>query len=190
MSKKIMERLAISPLPEPVVLVTSKAGDGEPNIMTVAWTGFLSRNPPTVYIAVHPARHTNAVLRESMEYVINIPSENMVEITDYIGITSGKKMDKFAETGLTPVPASVVKAPLIKECMVNIECKVKEILNYGSHDIFIGEIVAVHFDEEAVKADGKPDLDKIRPYSFPLGEYRAMGGYLGTEGYSKKLMKG
>lgn len=189
MSKKIMEHLTVSPLPEPVVLVTAKAADKEPNIITVAWTGFLSRNPAMVYIAVHPARHTHAILKESMEYVINIPSENMVEVVDNIGITSGKKMNKFEAYGLTPLPATVVNAPLIKECMVNIECKVKDILNYGSHDIFIGEIVAVHFDEEAIKDNGKPDLDKIKPYSFPLGEYRAMGEYLGTEGYSKKLMK-
>ena len=189
MSKKIMEHLTISPLPEPVVLVTAKATDQEPNVMTVAWTGFLSMNPATVYIAVHPARHTHAILKESMEYVINIPSENMVEAVDRIGITSGRKMNKFEAYGLTPVPASVVNAPLIKECMVNIECKVKDILNYGSHDIFVGEIVAVHCDEEVIKDNGKPDLDKIRPYSFPLGEYRGMGAYLGTEGYSKKLMK-
>lgn len=171
------------------MLVTAKAAKKEPNIITVAWTGLLSRSPATLYIAVHPARHTHAMLKESMEYVINIPSENMVEVVDNIGITSGKKINKFEAYGLTPVAASVVNAPLIKECMVNIECKVKDILNYGSHDIFVAEIVAVHLDEEVIKADGKPDLDKIRPYSFPLGEYRTMGAYLGTEGYSKKLME-
>jgi Conserved protein/domain typically associated with flavoprotein oxygenases, DIM6/NTAB family len=189
LGKKIIEHLKVSPLPEPVVLVTAKAADKEPNIITVAWTGFMSFKPPTVYIAIHPLRHTNELIRESMEYVINVPSESMVEMVDRIGITSGKKMNKFETYGLTPVPASVVGAPLIQECMVNIECKVKDIQNYGSHDIFVGEIAAVHIDEEAIREDGRPDLDKIRPYSFPLGEYRGMGGYLGTEGYSKKLIQ-
>ena len=189
MSKRIMGQMPISPLPEPVVLVTAKAADKEPNIITVAWTGFMSFKPATLYIAVHPARHTNALIKESMEYVINVPSESMVEIVDRIGITSGRKINKFEAYGLTPVPASVVGAPLIKECKVNIECKVKDIQNYGSHDIFVAEIAAVHFDEDIIKEDGRPDLDKIRPYSFPLGEYRSMGSFLGTEGYSKKLMK-
>ncbi len=188
MTKKTIERLTVSPLPEPVVLVTVKTEDKEPNIITIAWTGCLSRSPNLVYIGVHPTRYSNAMLRESMEYVINIPSESMVKTADYCGTVSGRNVNKFAKTGLTPVPASAVKAPLIKECMVNIECKVKDILNFGSHDIFVGEIIAVHFDKDAVKENGTPDLEKIRPYSFPLGEYRSMGEKLGTEGYSKKLM--
>ena len=186
MSKKLMNNLSISPLPEPVVLVTAQAADQKPNIITIAWTGLFSINPPTLYIAIQPARHTNSIIKESREFVINIPSANLAKIADYIGITSGRKVDKFEATGLTPVPADVVKAPLIQECLINIECKVKEILNYGTHDIFIGEIVAVHFDEEAIKEDGKPDLEKISPFSYPLGEYRAIGEKLGNVGFSKK----
>jgi len=186
MSKKIIDKLSVSPLPEPTVLVTVKTEDKNPNVITIAWTGVFSYSPSTVYIAVHPARHSNEMLRESMEYVINIPSENLAKITDYCGIVSGKNVDKFKETGLTPIPSSIVKAPLIKECAVNIECKVKDILNYGSHDIFVGEIVAIHYDEEVLKENGIPDIEKIRPYGYSFGEYRSMGEKLGVAGYSKK----
>ena len=184
MSKKIA-KLAVSPLPEPTVLVTVKAQDTRPNIITVAWTGVFSYDPPMVYIAVHPARYSNSILKESMEYVINIPSDNLAKLTDYCGIVSGKNVDKFEATGLTPVPANKVKAPLIEECAVNIECKVKDILNYGSHDIFVGEIVAVHYDEDAINEEGTPDVEKIRPYGYSFGEYRSMGAKLGVAGYSK-----
>ncbi|HWR07071.1 flavin reductase family protein, partial [Sporomusa sp.] len=167
-------------------LVTVKTEDKNPNIITIAWTGVFSHSPSILYIAVHPARYSNAMIKESGEYVINIPSADLAKITDYCGIVSGKNVNKFAETGLTPILASVVKAPLIKECAVNIECKVKDILNYGSHDIFVGEIVAVHYNEEVIKEDGTPDVDRIRPYGYSFGEYRAMGEKLGVAGYSKK----
>ncbi len=186
MNKKLVTKVAVSPLPEPVVLVTTKAEDKIPNIVTIAWTGVFSYDPPVVYIAVHPARYSHSLLKASMEYVINIPSEKLARVTDYCGIVSGKTGNKFAATGLTPVPASVVKAPLIEECAVNIECKVKDILNYGSHDIFVGDIVAIHYDEDAIKTDGSPDAETIRPYGYSFGEYRSMGEKLGVAGYSKR----
>lgn len=189
MSKKILNKLNVSPLPEPTVLVTVKAEEKNPNIITVAWTGVFSHSPAIVYIAVHPARYSNSIIKESMEYVINIPSENLAKITDYCGIVSGRNVNKFEETGLTPIPASVVKAPLIKECAVNIECKVKDILNYGSHDIFVGEIVAIHYNEEVITENGTPDVEKIRPYGYSFGEYRSMGEKLGVAGYSKSGVK-
>jgi flavin reductase (DIM6/NTAB) family NADH-FMN oxidoreductase RutF len=186
MNKKIIDKLTVSPLPEPTVLVTVKTEDKSPNIITIAWTGVFSYNPSVVYIAVHPARYSNSMLKESREYVINIPSESLAKIADYCGIVSGKNVNKFEETGLTPIPANIVKAPLIKECTVNIECKVKDILNYGSHDIFVGEIVAIHYDEAVIKEDGTPNVEKIRPYGYSFGEYRSMGEKLGVAGYSKK----
>ncbi|WP_040412249.1 flavin reductase family protein [Desulfosporosinus sp. OT] len=189
MSKKIINKMNVSPLPEPTVLVTVKAEDKSPNIITIAWTGVFSHSPSTVYIAVHPARYSHSMLKDSMEYVINIPSENLAKITDYCGIVSGKNIDKFKETGLTPIPASIVKAPLIKECLVNIECKVKDILNFGSHDIFVGEVVATHYDEEVLNENGVPDAERIRSYGYTFGEYRSMGEKLGLAGYSKKSIE-
>ncbi len=182
-----MEKLNVSPLPEPTVLVTVKTDVQDPNIITIAWTGVLSHHPNMVYIAVHPARYSHSMVRESMEYVINIPSENIAKAVDYCGTVSGRSVNKFLKTGLTPVPASIVKAPLIKECLINMECKVKDILNYGSHDIFVGELVAVHFDEAVLNDDGGPDPAKIKPYSYTLGEYRLMGEKLGVAGYSKSF---
>jgi Conserved protein/domain typically associated with flavoprotein oxygenases, DIM6/NTAB family len=186
MSKKLIQKLNVSPLPEPMVLVTAKEEGKNPNIIAIAWTGVLSHNPNIVYIAVNPARYSNSIIRESMEYVINIPLENMAAAVDYCGIVSGRNEDKFMKTGLTPVSASLVKAPLIQECPMNIECKVVDILKYGSHDIFVGEIVAVHCDEEVYNNDGSFNLEKIKPFGYTLGEYRSMGGKLGAAGFSKK----
>ncbi|MDR3587879.1 MAG: flavin reductase family protein [Desulfosporosinus sp.] len=104
-----MNKMNVSSLPEPTVLVTVNAEDKKPNIITIAWRGVFSHSPATVYIAVHPARYSYSMLKESMEYVINIPSENLVKLTDYCGIVSGKNVDKFKETGLTPIPASIVR---------------------------------------------------------------------------------
>lgn len=186
MTKKIINNLTISPIPEPTVLVTVKTEDKDPNIITIAWTGLISHNPPVVYIAVHSARHSNSMLKESMEYVINVPSEGLTKITDCCGIVSGKSVDKFEKTGLTPIPASIVKAPLIKECVINLECKVKDILNYGSHDIFVADIVAVHCDEEILNENGNIDTEKIKPFSFVFGEYYSLGDKLGAAGYSMR----
>jgi len=189
MTKKIVKNLARLPLSVPTVLVTVQTADENPNIITIAWTGILCSNPPTVYIGVQPIRYSHAMLKESMEYVINIPSDHLAKITDYCGIVSGKVINKFEKTGLTPIPASFVKAPLIKECAVNLECKVKNILNLGSHDVFIAEVVAVHYDEEVLNENGIPVIEKIKPYSFCLGEYHSMGDQLGSMGFSGKLTK-
>ena len=189
MAKKIVKNLTRLPLSVPTVMVTVQTEDKDPNIITIAWTGILCSNPPTVYIGVQPIRYSHSMLKESMEYVINIPSEKLAKITDYCGIVSGKEINKFEKTGLTPIPATFVKAPLIKECVVNLECKVKTILSLGSHDVFIAEVVAVHYDEETLKENGSPDIDKIKPYNFFLGEYHSMGDKLGSMGYSAKSTK-
>lgn len=173
--------------PVPAVLVTSRLGEGEPNIITIAWTGILNSEPPVVYISVRPAgRHSYSLIKESGEYVINIPSAGQAGVVDYCGTVSGKEVNKFKETGLTPVPASKVKAPLIAECPVNIECKVQQVLPLGSHHIFIADVLAVHYNENVLNEKGRPDMDKIRPYGYCINEYRAMSEKLGTFGYSRK----
>lgn len=175
---KILKKPTTSLFPVPTVLVTVQSEDGTPNIITIAWTGIIASNPPTVYISVQPVRYSHPILKESREFVINIPSEDLLEKADYCGKVSGKNVNKFKETGLNPVSASIVKAPLIKEAPVNLECKVKEVLNLGSHDAFIAEIVAVHYNEEVLDEGGNPDLDKIKPYSYSLREYRSIGDKL------------
>lgn len=183
---KVIKTPSTALFPVPAVLVTCQTEGGKPNIITIAWTGVINSVPPTVYISVQPVRYSNGILKEAGEYVINIPSVDIARQVDYCGITSGKDVDKFAETGLTPVPASQVKAPLIKECPVNIECKVKQTLNLGSHDVYIAEIVAVHYDENVLDENGRPDYDKIKPYGYCQGEYRTITEKIGTYGYSGK----
>lgn len=169
------------------MLVTSRPEEGEPNIITIAWTGIMNSEPPVVYISVRPVgRHSHRLIKESGEYVINIPSAGQARVVDYCGTVSGKDVNKFKETGLTPAPASHVKAPLIAECPVNIECRVRQAISLGSHDVFIADVLAVHYNENVLDEKGRPDLDKIKPYGYCFNEYRVMSNKLGSYGYSKK----
>ncbi|MCG9967174.1 flavin reductase family protein [Pelotomaculum terephthalicicum JT] len=169
------------------MLVTSVGENGKPNIITIAWTGVMNSEPPAVYVSVRPqGRHSYGLIKESGEYVINLPAAAQAKLVDYCGKVSGSKVDKFKETGLTPVPAAHVKAPLIAECPVNLECKVRQVVALGSHDVFIADVLAVHYNEDVLDEKGRPDLDKIGPYSYCLNEYRLMSGKLGSFGYSNK----
>lgn len=173
--------------PVPTVLVTSYLEGSEPNIITIAWTGIMNSEPPVVYIGVRPVgRHSHRLIKESGEYVINIPSAGQARVVDYCGTVSGKDVNKFKETGLTPVPAAQVKAPLIAECPVNVECKVRQVISLGSHDVFVADVLAVHYSENILDEKGRPDLDKIRPYGYCVNEYRLMSDKLGSFGYSRK----
>ena len=134
--------------PLPVVMVSLADRDGRPNIITLAWVGTVCTNPPMVSISVRPERYSYPILKETGEFVINLTTKELAFATDYCGVKSGRDVDKFKEMGLTPIPASEVKAPMIKESPVNIECKVRQILPLGSHDMFLADVVAVHADEK------------------------------------------
>lgn len=183
---KVVKKPATALFPVPAVLVTSRLGEEDPNIITVAWTGVMNSVPPMVYVGIQPVRHSHRLIKESGEYVINIPSAGQARVVDYCGVVSGRDVNKFKETGLTPLAASQVKAPLIRECPVNLECRVKQVLSLGSHDVFIAEVLAVHFDKDVLDENGNPDFDKIRPYAFCIREYRQVAGMLGSFGFSKK----
>lgn len=173
--------------PVPTVLVTSVLEGSEPNIITIAWTGIMNSEPPVVYIGVRPVgRHSYRLIKESGEFVINVPSSEQARVVDYCGAVSGKEVNKFAKTGLTPVPATHVSAPLIEECPVNLECKVKQVLSLGSHDVFIADVLAVHYSKSVLDEHGRPDLEKISPYGYCNGEYRLLSEKIGSYGYSKK----
>ncbi|MBO4696918.1 MAG: flavin reductase family protein [Lachnospiraceae bacterium] len=171
--------------PLPVVMVSCADG-GKPNILTVAWTGTICSDPPMVSISVRKERYSYDLIKKSGEFVINLTTEALVRATDYCGVRSGRKEDKFERTGLTPVPAEVVKAPLIAESPVNIECRVKEIKELGSHDMFLAEVVAVHADEAYMDEGGKFDLSFAKPIVYSHGTYYCLGKALGTFGYSVK----
>lgn len=147
----------------------------------------MNSEPPVVYVAVRSTgRHSHRLIKESGEYVINIPSVGQVKAVDYCGTVSGKDVNKFKETGLTPAPAAKVKAPLIAECPVNIECKVRQVIPLGSHEVFIGDVLAVHYNEDVLDEKGRPDLAKIKPYGYCFNEYRLLSEKLGSFGYSRK----
>lgn len=172
--------------PVPAVMVTAADKDGKSNIITIAWTGTVCTNPPMAYISVRPERYSYNMIKESGEFVINLTTKDLAYATDYCGVKSGRDIDKWKETGLTPRAASVVKAPLIAESPVNIECKVTEIKELGSHHMILAEVVAVSVDEAYLDEKGKFELHKASPIVYSHGEYYGLSEILGTFGYSVK----
>lgn len=172
--------------PLPVVMVTCRDEKGTPNIITIAWTGTICSDPAMVSISVRKERYSYDLIRQSGEFVINLTTEELARATDYCGVVSGRQVDKFAKTGLTAIPASKVKAPLIAEAPVALECRVKEMIPLGSHDMFLAEVVAVDADEAYMDANGKFDLAKANPIVYSHGTYFTMGKELGRFGYSVK----
>lgn len=172
--------------PLPAVMVSVTDGKGQDDIITVAWTGTICTNPPMVYISVRPSRFSHHMLMETGEFVINLTTEKLTRATDYCGVRSGRDVDKFKETGLTREKAEFVKAPMIKESPVSIECRVTEVKKLGSHDMFLAEVLAVHADEEYMDENNRFDFNRARPIVYSHGEYLGIGKKLGTFGYSVK----
>ena len=157
--------------PTPAALITSVDEEGKPNIITLGEVAMVSLHPTRVSVGMRPATYSNGLIKATGEFVINFPTVDIVDAVDFCGTKSGRNVDKFAETGLTPKPAIHVKPPLIKECPFNLECKVMGVLSLGSHDLFIGDVLAVHADEDIV-------LDKERGFVDPSnGLIFAMNGY-------------
>ena len=172
--------------PLPVVMVSSADADGKPNIITIAWTGTICSDPPMVSISVRKERYSHKLISESGEFVINLTTEELAFATDYCGVKSGKDVDKFKEMNLTPLKADVVKAPLIAESPVNLECKVTEVKELGTHDMFLAEVVAVHVDDSYMDEKNKFHLEYAKPIVYSHGTYLKTGEELGTFGYSVK----
>lgn len=168
MKKNIEPEAILTPIP--VVMVSCGEGDNC-NITTVAWTGVISSNPPTIYISLRKSRYSYKIIKKSNEFVVNILDERLVKEADFCGIKSGNEIDKFKETNLTKEKGKIVKAPIIKECPVNIECIVKEIKEMGSHDMIIGEIVAINADEKVLNSNGSINLAKINAIAYMGPEY-------------------
>lgn len=170
--------------PIPAVMVSVADKNGNDNILTIAWTGTLCTNPPKAYICVRPERHSHEMIKESGEFVINLTTEKLARATDFCGVKSGRTVDKFKEARLTREKAQKVKAPLIAECPVNIECKVRETKNLGSHTMFIADVVAVNVDDQYMDKNGKFDLNKSNLLVYSHGEYFGIGDKIGKFGYS------
>lgn len=172
--------------PLPVVMVSMADKNGKTNIITIAWAGTVCTNPPMVSISVRPERYSYPILKETGEFVINLTTKELAFATDYCGVKSGRDVDKFKEMKLTPLKAKEVKAPLIQESPVNLECRVREILPLGSHHIFLADVVAVHADEKYMDEKHKFHLEKAEPIVYSHGAYLACGEQIGTFGYSVK----
>lgn len=172
--------------PLPVVMVSMADKNGKTNIITIAWAGTVCTNPPMVSISVRPERYSYPILKETGEFVINLTTKELAFATDYCGVKSGRDVDKFKEMKLTPLKAKEVKAPLIQESPVNLECRVREILPLGSHHMFLADVVAVHADEKYMDEKHKFHLEKAEPIVYSHGAYLACGEQIGTFGYSVK----
>jgi flavin reductase (DIM6/NTAB) family NADH-FMN oxidoreductase RutF len=172
--------------PVPAVMVSCARAGERPNIITVAWAGTICSEPAMLSISVRKERFSHDIIKETKEFVVNLTTKETCFATDYCGVKSGRDVDKFKEMKLTPLPASKVGAPLIGECPVNIECKVTEIKELGSHDMFIAEVVAVHADEAYMDKNGRFDLALAEPIAYSHGEYYTLGEKIGKFGYSVK----
>lgn len=170
--------------PLPAVLVSVADPAGRQNIFTVAWAGTVCSDPPMVSISVRPERYSYGMIKETGEFVINLTTEELAFATDYCGVVSGRDVDKFEETGLTPIRAKVVKAPMVKESPVNIECVVEDVKALGTHDMFIAKVAAVHADGKYMDGKKRFHLEQAKPIVYSHGSYMALGRELGTFGYS------
>lgn len=174
----------LNPVPAVMVSVTDK--EGKSNIITVAWAGTVCTNPPMVSISVRPSRYSYQILEETGEFVINLTNESLVKVCDYCGVVSGRDVDKFAKTGLTPIPMEHVHAMGIDESPVNMECKITEKRELGSHTMFIAEVVGVTVDDRYMDETGKFHINESGLVMYSHGEYFALGKKLGKFGYSVK----
>ena len=172
--------------PLPGVMVSVRDKKGNDNIITVAWAGTVCTNPPMVSISVRPERHSYQMIKESGEFVINLVTKDLVFATDYCGVKSGRDVDKFKEMKLKKEKAEKVAAPLIAQSPVNLECRVTECKELGSHHMFVAEIVSVHIDEKYMDEKGKFHLNETGLVTYSHGEYFALGKRLGSFGYSVK----
>lgn len=178
--------------PLPAVMVSVGDKEGHQNILTVAWTGTICTNPAMLYISVRPERYSYGMIKETGEFVVNLTTEKLVKATDYCGVKSGRDVDKWRETGLTPGKTQNLSyAPLIEECPVNIECQVTEVKELGSHHMFLAKVLAVNVDSAYMNSKNKFELNKTGLLAYSHGEYLGLGKSLGTFGYSvrKKQMK-
>ncbi len=171
--------------PLPAVMVSLGNNSKEYNIITVSWTGTINSDPPMCYISVRPGRHSYEILKRNMEFVINLTTQDLAHATDWCGIKSGRDFNKFHEMKLTAEKAQKVQAPLIKESPMNIECRVKQIIPLGTHDMFIADVVAVNAEESLINDEtGAFELNRAGLVSYAHGFYYKQGTELGKFGFS------
>ncbi len=173
--------------PLPAAMVSCGAEEPDYNIITISWTGTICTEPAMCYISVRPERHSYRLIREAGGYVINLTTRELARATDWCGVKSGSRHNKFRETGLTPMPAKYVNAPMIKESPVSIECEVRQVMELGSHHMFISEVLAIHAEESYIDSStGAFRLDLSELICYSHGKYFVTGELVGKFGFSVK----
>lgn len=188
MAKRLLETAAFL-VPAPVLLLSAVGSDGAVDVTTISWAGVACGTPPMVSVAVRPERHSYGLIRETGEFVLNVPSAALLRVVDFCGTVSGAAGDKCTQAQLTPIPGVKVQAPLIEECPLNLECVVRNSLVLGSHVLFLAEVVAVHADDEVVQ-DGGVVAGRIAPLAYdPFGgDYWSLKEVVGHQGFSDGQM--
>ncbi len=171
--------------PVPPVLVSCSL-NGEDNLITAAWCGIINSEPAKTYVSIRPERYSHHMIKESGEFVINMPSSHIIRSIDYCGCRSGKNTDKFSDCKLTKEKASIVSCPMVAESPISLECKVTDVVHLGSHDMFMADIVAVNVDERYIDEKGKFHIEKCSLAAYAHGQYFALGKKIGSFGYSVK----
>ena len=176
--------------PLPAVLISCGSNEKEYNLLTISWVGTICTNPPMCYISVRPERHSYDIIKKNKEFVINLTNEEMAFATDWCGVRSGKDYNKFKEMKLTPAKSEFINAPIIKESPLSLECKVKEIIKLGSHDMFIADIVNVQADSRYINSEtGEFKLSEAKLIAYSHGHYYKLGEEIGKFGWSVKKKK-
>ncbi|MGN0482425.1 MAG: flavin reductase family protein [Lachnospiraceae bacterium] len=170
--------------PVPAVMVSCARPGEKPNILTVAWTGTVCTNPPMLSISVRPERYSYDILKETNEFVVNLTTKRLVRAADFCGVRSGREVDKYKEMHLTPLESKYIQAPGIAESPVNIECKVKQVLELGSHHLFLAEVLGVSVDAALLDEKGSLHLEKADLAVYSHGRYVSLGEQIGSFGYS------
>jgi len=176
-------------VPLPATMLSCQKPGEKPNIITLSWVGVFCSEPPLLGVGIRPSRFSHHIVKDTGEFVVNLPSEEQVRQTDYCGHISGRREDKFQECGFTPMKGKKVSAPIIQECPVNIECKVTQSMVVGTHELFLGEIVAIQIDETCLNEEGKVDIARVKPFVYVPTSMQYVGGIdkvLGLGGFSVK----
>ena len=189
-SQKVIWPPSTQLAPVPAVLVGCGSAEADWNLITIAWTGIVCSKPPMLSVSVRPERHSHELIRRSGEFTVNIPTVAMADDVDWCGVVSGRDHRKFAERNLSPIAGSKVSAPLVAECPLGLECRVKEVLQLGSHDLFLAEILAVQVTESWINESGRLELERAGLLSYVHGHYFGLGECIGHFGYSVRKKPG
>ncbi len=172
--------------PVPAVLVTVGDAAGKSNIITLAWVGVVCSQPPMIGISIRPSRYSTELIKANGEFVVNVPDQRSLWAVDRVGMVSGRDIDKWHASTLTPIPAEKVHPPLVSQCPVCMECVVRQTIPLGSHELYIGEVVALHVEDSALDENGRIDAKRLAPIAYVAAEYWSLGARLEQHGFSAK----